>query len=95
MEVKKLSKNAISDFRDLIRIFKLVFENEEQIPSNEHLGKLLSNPAFLVFVIMLNGKVVGGLSIYVLQSYYSEKPSAYIYDVGIILNIRDRVLVKH
>lgn len=83
MEVKILNKNEIADFKHLIIVFKNVFENEQQIPSNDHLKKILSNPDFKVFVVMLNGKVVGGLTVYVLQSYYSTKPTAYIYDVGI------------
>ncbi len=82
MEIKKLNNNEIADFLNLIEIFKDVFENEEQVPNNEHLGNLLSNPDFMVFVVKLNGKVVGGLTIYVLHRYYSVKPVAYIYDVG-------------
>lgn len=83
MEIKKLDKNEISDFRSLIEIFKDVFENEEQVSDDSHLESLLSNPDFMVFVVKLNGKVVGGLTIYVLHRYYGVKPMAYIYDVGI------------
>ena len=83
MEIKKLNKNEILDFRNLIEIFKDVFENKEQIPDNEHLYNLLSNTDFMVFVVKLNEKVVGGLTIYVLNRYYSIKPIAYVYDVGI------------
>jgi aminoglycoside 3-N-acetyltransferase I len=83
MEIKKLEGNAISEFRELVEIFKDVFEREDQIPVNEHLSALLSNPDFIVFVALNDGKIVGGLTIYVLHSYYSPKPSAYIYDVGI------------
>lgn len=83
MEIIKLNHNEISTFRDLIAIFKTVFENEEPIPNNEHLNKLLSNPYFLVFVVKGEQKVVGGLTMYILQQYYGTKPVAYIYDVGI------------
>lgn len=86
MEIKRLGKHDISDFRNLIEIFKDVFENEEQIPDNNRLGNLLSNTDFMVFVVKLNDKVVGGLTIYVLHRYYSVKPIAYIYDVGISPN---------
>jgi aminoglycoside 3-N-acetyltransferase I len=83
MEIRKLEKNEIQAFTSLIEIFKEVFENEKSIPGKDHLSKLLSHPDFLVFVVLLNGQVVGGLTIYVLHQYYSEKPLAYIYDVGI------------
>jgi aminoglycoside 3-N-acetyltransferase I len=83
MEIKKLDKNEISDFRKLIEIFNIVFENEFQLPPNEYLIRQLANPDFIVFVVKINDKVVGGLTVYVLHGYYSVKPMAYIYDVGI------------
>jgi aminoglycoside 3-N-acetyltransferase I len=83
MEVKRLNKYEIADFRNLVKIFQNVFENEENISDNEHLGKLLTNPYFMVFVVKQKYKVVGGLTIYILDRYYGTKPVAYIYDVAI------------
>jgi len=83
MEIKKLNSDRLTDFKELIKIFKEVFENDEPIASDEQLEKLLSNPDFFVFVVMSNSKVVGGLTIYVLHRYFGTKPIAYIYDVGI------------
>ncbi len=83
MEIKKLNSDSLKDFKSLIEIFKLVFENNEPIADNEQLGKLLSNPDFFVFVVKSNNKVVGGLTIYVLHRYFGTKPIAYIYDVGV------------
>jgi aminoglycoside 3-N-acetyltransferase I len=94
MEIKKLDKNEISEFRTLIEIFKDVFENKEQIPDNEHLFNLLSNPYFMVFVVKLNEKVVGGLTIYILNRYISIKPIAYIYDVGVSPDFQSQGLGK-
>lgn len=94
MDIKKLEKTDISDFRELIEIFKIVFENEEQIPDNKYLSKILSNPDFMVFVVKTNNKVVGGLTIYVLHRYFSAKPIAYIYDVGIAPEHQGRGLGK-
>jgi aminoglycoside 3-N-acetyltransferase I len=31
----------------------------------------------------MNEIVIGGLTVYVLHRYYSEKPTAYVYDVGV------------
>lgn len=83
MEIKKLNSDGLADFKSLIEIFKEVFENDEPIANDEQLEKLLTNPDFLVFVVLLNNEVVGGLTIYVLHRYYGTKPIAYIYDVGI------------
>ncbi len=94
MEIKKLDKNDMADFSNLIEIFKTVFESEEQIADTAHLGRLLSNPDFMVFVVKLNEKVVGGLTIYVLHRYFSVKPIAYIYDVGITPSYQGQGLGK-
>ena len=83
MDIKKLNHDEVSDFRSLIEIFKIVFENEDQISDNGYLSKLLSNPDFWVFVVKQNNEILGGLTIYILHNYYSSKPVAYIYDVGI------------
>jgi aminoglycoside 3-N-acetyltransferase I len=94
MEIRKLDKSDILDFIDLIKIFKKVFENSNQIPENEYLIRLLSNSDFMVFVVKSKGKVLGGLTIYILHSYYSIKPIAYIYDVGITPNHQGQGLGK-
>ncbi len=83
MEIKKLNSNSLIEFKSLIEIFKVVFENDEPIANDEQLRKLLLNPDFYVFVVMSNSTVLGGLTIYVLHRYYGTRPIAYIYDVGI------------
>lgn len=83
MKIKKLNQNEIYDFKKLIDIFKDVFENDEDITDDRHLSSLLENPDFMVFVVTIDGKVVGGLTIYILHRYDSLKPIAYIYDLGI------------
>lgn len=83
MEIKKLDHTHLNEFIELIRIFKTVFENDTAIPERQYLEKLLLNPDFLVIAALKDGKVVGGLTIYVLHQYHHQKPLAYIYDVGV------------
>jgi aminoglycoside 3-N-acetyltransferase I len=85
MDVKiiKLTHTDIDPFTDLINLFKEVFE-WSSVPTRTHLQKVLSNPAFGVFVALLNNKVVGGLTVHILDSYETEKPSAYIYDLAVL-----------
>lgn len=94
MEIKKLNSGSLANFKSLIEIFKDVFENDEPIANDEQLGKLLTNPDFFVFVVLLNNEVVGGLTIYVLHRYYDTKPIAYIYDVGISPDFQGQGLGK-
>lgn len=83
MEIKPLNPTEVLAFRNLVEIFSLVFENQETISNNHHLGKLLSNPNFRVFVIRQNNQVIGGLTLYILDRYYGTKPVAYIYDIAV------------
>lgn len=83
MVIKKLNKEDLPAFRKLIEIFNEVFENDQLIPADDYLIRLLSNPDFIVFVAVSDTEVLGGLTIHVLHSYYSGKPAAYIYDFGI------------
>lgn len=94
MDINKLNSENLEDFKSLIEIFKIVFENNEPIAKDESLLKLLSNPDFLVFVLKFNNKVVGGLTIYVLHRYYEAKPIAYIYDVGVSPDFQGKGLGK-
>ena len=83
MDIMKLDTHDTDDFKALINIFNEVFENENKRIGEQYISKLLCNPDFFVVVAKVNKKVVGGLSVYILHSYYEEKPMAYIYDVGI------------
>jgi aminoglycoside 3-N-acetyltransferase I len=94
MEIRKLGIEETREFRSLVEIFKEVFELEIEIPSNEHLYALLQKQDFFVVAVFLDGKVIGGLSIYVLHRYYSEKPIAYMYDVGISPNYQGKGIGK-
>ena len=37
----------------------------------------------MVMVAKFGGKVIGGLTVHVLEQYYSERPLAYIYDLAV------------
>ncbi len=84
MEFKFLKPHDLDDFKELIGIFRTVFENSDPLPSDEHLNSLLTKNDISILVIKEGNNVIGGLSIYIIHSYYSEKPTAYIYDVGIM-----------
>ena len=80
---KKLNPEELSRFKSLLDIFQEGFEVDGVKPADDYLAALLTDPNFMVFVVMEDQKVVGGLTVYVLHSYYTPKPVAYIYDVGV------------
>jgi aminoglycoside 3-N-acetyltransferase I len=85
MDVKiiKLTHTDIDPFTDLINVFKEVFE-WSSVPTKTHLQKVLTNPTFFVFVAKADSKLVGGLTVHILDSYETEKPSAYLYDLAVL-----------
>ena len=87
VEIKKLGNYDLNYFKDLIRVFEDVFEMKKFImPDDDYLQQLLENGSFLVFVALSEGKVVGGLTAYILQQYYSVRPLVYIYDLAVKTN---------
>lgn len=85
MEIILLDQDNVSVFSALIQVFEKEFEMQNfQIPSQEHLSKTLQNENFRVFVAMESDQVLGGITLYVLPAYYTDKPQAYIYDLAVL-----------
>lgn len=83
--IKICTKNDVADFYELLHVFEDAFEMEDfKVPDKTYLSRLLDKPNFLVFLAKHQDKVVGGLTVHVLDSYYTAKPVAYIYDVGVL-----------
>jgi aminoglycoside 3-N-acetyltransferase I len=84
MQILRLPHSDISNFSDLIRLFADVFGMQNfKVPPRDHLQELMGNKNLIVFVAIENNKVVGGLTAYTLQQYYSTRPLAYLYDLAI------------
>ena len=84
MEILRLNERNLNRFIELIELFGDVFEMKEfNKPSDLYLKNLLSKKDFLVFVAISENQVIGGLTAYTLDQYYSERPLAYIYDLAV------------
>lgn len=76
--VQQLEKNDLEAFRSLIQIYVDIFGMEDYQPiADSNLLNALQQTNFEVFVATINNKMVGGLTIYILQPYYSAKGIAY------------------
>jgi aminoglycoside 3-N-acetyltransferase I len=85
----------VDGFRELIRVFEAVFEMKEfHMPPDAHLLRLLRKPDFLVLVAKDAGRIVAGLTVYVFDQYYGEKPLAYIYDLAVLPSYQRRGIGK-
>jgi aminoglycoside 3-N-acetyltransferase I len=82
--ILRLEKNQLPVFKELIRLFEEVFEMKDfTSPPDQHLLQLLSKDTFFVFVAVTESKIIGGLTSYILNQYYSQKPLVYIYDLAV------------
>jgi len=84
VEIKKLGNEDIEQFKELIRVFENVFEMENftMVPDS-HLQQLLQKKEFMVFIALSENQVVGGLTAYTLQQYYSTSSLVYVYDLAV------------
>ena len=84
MNIRKLEKEDTANFVALLKVFEVVFEMKDfSAPDQKHLQKVLNCDNFAVFIAENEGKIVGGLTTYVLNQYYDEKPLAYIFDLAV------------
>ena len=84
-ELQILKSNDIDELKELISVFENVFDMENfKRPINTHLQKLLNNENFIAVIAKTENKIIAGLTAYVLDQYYSERPLAYIYDLAVL-----------
>lgn len=84
LEVRKLAPEDLSAFHLLIQLFNEVFEEDEPaISSQTNLLKLLSNDNFVAIAAFYGNEIVGGLTAYELQMYYSENSEIFLYDLAV------------
>jgi aminoglycoside 3-N-acetyltransferase I len=83
-QIKRLGTQDIIFFKKLIMLFQEVFEMEEIITVKEsYLKNLLEKPDFIVYAAIAENEIVGGLTAYELNTYYTEGSELFIYDIAV------------
>lgn len=86
---------SAEEFQGLLEVFREVFDWEEsEFPDSSYLAKLLENPQFIVLVAKAEGKIIGGLTAYILPSYQTRKSSIFIYDLGVATSFQRQGIGK-
>jgi aminoglycoside 3-N-acetyltransferase I len=78
MEFKILSPQDESAFSALVEVFAEAFDVDYTARPG-----ILANPSFLAVVAQEDGRLAGGLTAYVLESFASPRPSLYLYDLAV------------
>lgn len=85
LHIKKIAPDDIHSFQTLIKVFGETFEMKDfKMPSTTYLLSILDKPNFMAFIAEEDGRIIGGLTAFRLDLYYSEKPLAYIYDLAVL-----------
>lgn len=93
--IKKLHNRDVEAFKSLVRLFAEVFEMQGFVmPKQKHLEKMLERDDFMVFVAVVKDNIVGGLTHYTLEQYYSPKPLAYLYDMVVAIDFQRKGIGK-
>lgn len=83
-KIKQLHSPDIEQFKELVEIFVDVFEMDNFIlPDTNYLQEILNRQNFISLVAIFDNKIIGGLTSYVLPSYYCESSQVYIYDLAV------------
>ncbi len=84
VQIKRLGKTNLEEFRELINLFSEVFETENSQKADDiHLNILLSKEDFIVLAALTETKIVGGLTAYQFPAYSGNFSELYIYDIAI------------
>lgn len=80
----RLIKN-VQELEILTKLFIRVFEIEHPSkPDGLYLKKLFRENHFFAVVAIVNHSIAGGLTAYLLPSYTSSKPMAYVHDLAVL-----------
>ena len=82
LKVRKLTQEDVSSLISLVRLFNMVFdEDETAIGTEKNLLKLLGNSYFVAMVAFYENEIAGGLTAYELPMYYSDHSEIFLYDL--------------
>ncbi len=94
LKISRIWKNDIERLIELVRLLNEVFEEPDKVASERQLTKLLNMPSFHAIVAIKEDKVVGGLTAYELESYYTDKSELYIYDIAVKTELHNQGIGK-
>jgi aminoglycoside 3-N-acetyltransferase I len=84
IKIHRLELSQSDVFRSVLMLFEEVFGIPHGAAlSEKYLQKLLAEKGFSVFVAMTDEVIVGALTAYTMESYYSEKPFIYLFDLAV------------
>jgi aminoglycoside 3-N-acetyltransferase I len=94
LKISRIRKDDVERLAELVELLNEVFEEPNRVGSKRQLKKLLRNPSFHAIVAIKEDKIVGGLTAYELDSYYTDKSELYIYDIAVKTELQNQGIGK-
>lgn len=89
-----LTPHDLPRLRELNEVFAQAFEDAvsyvDSPPSEAYLREVLASPTFIAVVAIVDDRVVGGLTAYVLPKVEQERREIYLYDLAVLAEFRRR-----
>ncbi len=93
-KISRIQANDIGQFIELIDLLNEVFEESSKVASEKQLKKLLQKPEFHAISVIKEDKIIGGLTAYELERYYTDKSELYIYDMAVKKELHNQGIGK-
>jgi aminoglycoside 3-N-acetyltransferase I len=93
-KIVRLKMPEVDLFQELVQLLNAVFEEGNTVASKNQLKKLLSKSNFHAVAAIKGNKIVGGLTAYELERYYTDKSELYIYDIAIQAELQKQGIGK-
>ena len=94
IKILRIQENGIERFIELVEILNDAFEQPKKVASERQLKKLLNAPNFHAIAAIMEDKIIGGLTAYELEQYYTDKSELYIYDIAVKAELRNQGVGK-
>ncbi len=93
-KISRIQGKDVERFTELVELLNEVFETSNQIATKNQLKKLLNKSDFHAIVISKENKIIGGLTAYQLEQYYTDKSELYIYDIAVKKELHNQGIGK-
>ncbi len=93
-KISRIQQNDINRFVELIQLINQVFEEPNRVASERQLKKLLNKGNFHAIAAIKEEEIIGGLTAYELESYYTDKNELYIYDIVVKTELHNKGIGK-
>ncbi len=93
-KISRIQENDIERFIELVELLNEVFEESNKVASKKQLKKLLNKPGFYAIAAIYEDKIIGGLTAYELEKYYTNKSELYIYDIAVKVELQNQGVGK-